>query len=491
MKKECSLLGLLLVPGVGLAARNRHCPKNVLLIAVDDLKPVLGCYGDSAARTPHIDALGADGVIFRRAYCQQAVSGPTRASLLTGLRPDEVGVTELNTWMRAKNPDVVTLPQAFREAGYETRSVGKIFHGAKNSLDERSWSEPPLLYEYARKEEYQLPVNKTGKKARAAEFADAPDSLYFDVRICNEALAQLDELSRSDEPFFLAVGFLKPHLPFCAPERYRRLHAGTDFALTESDRSRPENVPDISYHDSEELRGYTDIPNLGPISPEQEEELRRAYYACVSFTDDHVGALLDKLKALGIYDDTLIVLWGDHGYHLGEQSLWCKSTVYEAACRAPLIVKPAGRPQHRESEQVVEFLDIYPTLLDLCGIDDRYGVSGRSLRPLLEGRKMPKRYAVSQFQRPYPALFDAGKRRYMGYVIRDDRWMYVEWIDWKGRVVASELYDLSSDEFERRNLVGEPGCRSVEKRMNRALHRVLGKQKGVTGIAAGEFRKPE
>lgn len=491
MKKECGLLGLLLVPGIGVAARNKSCPKNVLLIAVDDMKPVLGCYGDPAARTPHMDALGADGVVFRRAYCQQAVSGPTRASLLTGLRPDEVGVTELNTWMRAKNPDVVTLPQAFREAGYETRSVGKIFHGAKNGLDERSWSERPLLYEYSRNEEYQLPMNKTGKKARAVEFTDAPDSLYFDVRICNEALAQLDELSRSAEPFFLAVGFLKPHLPFCAPERYRRLHAGSDFALAETDRPRPENVPDISYHNSEELRGYTDIPKLGPISPEQEAELRRAYYTCVSFTDDQVGALLNKLKELGIYEDTLIVLWGDHGYHLGEQSLWCKSTVYEAACRAPLIVKPAGPPRHRAPEQVVEFLDIYPTLLDLCGIDDRYGVSGRSLRPLLEGRNMRKRYAVSQFQRPYPALTNAGKRRYMGYAIRDDRWTYVEWVDLKGRVAASELYDMSSAEFERRNLAGEPRFRSVEKRMNRALHRVLGGQKGVTGIAAGEFRKPE
>ena len=491
MKRKYSLLGLLLVPGTGATARSKTCPKHVLLIAVDDMKPALGCYGDLAARTPYIDALAADGVVFRRAYCQQAVSGPTRASLLTGLRPDEVGVTELNTWMRDKNPDVVTLPQAFCEAGYETRGVGKIFHGTKNSLDERSWSKRPSLYEYSRNEEYQLPINKTGKKARAVEFTDAPDSLYFDVKIRQEALAQLEELSRSDKPFFLAVGFLKPHLPFCAPERYRKLHADLDFALADNDRSRLENVPGISYHNSEELRGYTDIPDLGPISPEQEEELRRAYYACVSFTDDNIGALIGRLKELGLYDDTLIVLWGDHGYHLGEQDLWCKSTIYESACRAPLIIKPAGRLQHRETEAVVEFLDIYPTLLDLCGVGDRYGVSGRSLRPLLEGRSVRKRYAVSQFQRPYPALTSLRKRRYMGYVIRDERWTYAEWTDRKGCVVASELYDMSSDEFERRNLVGEARCRSVENRMSRVLHRVLERQKGVTGIAAGEFRKPK
>ena len=270
MKRKYGLLGLLLVSGADTAARNKVRPKNVLFIAVDDMKPALGCYGDPMARTPHIDALAADGVVFRRAYCQQAVSGPTRASLLTGLRPEEVGVTELNTWMRAKHPDVVTLPQAFREAGYETRGVGKIFHGTKNSLDERSWSERPSLYEYSRNEEYQLAINKTGKKARAVEFADVPDSLYFDVKIRNEALARLEELSCSDEPFFLAVGFLKPHLPFCAPERYRELYAGRDFALADTLRARPENAPEIAYHNSEELRWYTDIPYLMPLSAEQE-----------------------------------------------------------------------------------------------------------------------------------------------------------------------------------------------------------------------------
>ena len=200
---------------------------------------------------------------------------------------------------------------------------------------------------------------------------------------------------------------------------------------------------------------------------------------------------MDRLKELGLYDDTLIVLWGDHGYHLGERELWCKSTVYEAACRAPLVIKPAGQPRHREVEEVVEFLDVYPTLLDLCGIEDRYGVSGRSLRPLLDGRSVRKRYAVSQFQRPYPALTSLKKRRYMGYAVRDQRWTYTEWVDLKGYVVECELYDMSPGGLERRNLAGEPRFGSVELRMSRALHRVLRNQKGVTGIAAGNFRKRE
>lgn len=478
MKRTLCLGCLLALP---LAARTADAPRprHVLLIAVDDLRPALGCYGDARARTPHIDALAADGALFRRAYCQQAVSGPTRASLLTGLRPEEVGVTELNTWIREADADVVTLPQAFRQAGYRTQSVGKIFHGTKNSLDRPSWSRPPLLYAYSRNEEYQLPENKTGRKAAAAEFADAPDSLYFDVRIRDEALKQIEELGRSEEPFFLAVGFLKPHLPFCAPRRYWEACAGGDFAIASTDRPRPENAPSIAYHNSEELRGYTDIPDLGPLSPEQEAALRRAYYACVAFTDELIGSLIGRLKQLGLYDDTLIVLWGDHGYHLGEQELWCKSTTYEAACRAPLIVKPAGRPQPRTVDDVVEFLDIFPTMLDLCSIGPcpQQRLSGRTLRPLLEGRRTGRhRYAVSQFQRPYPALTSRKKRRHTGYVIRDERWSYTEWVDLQGRITARELYDLSAESGERCNLAGTGARRSVCRRMARALHRVLNNQ---------------
>ena len=473
------------------AARNKVRPKNVLFIAVDDMKPALGCYGDPVARTPHIDALAADGVVFRRAYCQQAVSGPTRASLLTGLRPEEVGVTELNTWMRAKNPDVVTLPQAFREAGYETRGVGKIFHGTKNSLDERSWSERPSLYEYSRNEEYQLAVNKTGKKARAVEFADVPDSLYFDVKIRNEALARLEELSRSDEPFFLAVGFLKPHLPFCAPERYRELYAGRDFALADTLRARPENAPEIACHNSEELRGYTDIPDLMPLSAEQEAELRRAYYACVSFTDDNIGAILDRLKELGLYDDTLIVLWGDHGYHLGEQDLWCKSTVYEAACRAPLVIKPTGRPRHREVEEVVEFLDVYPTV-STCAASRtvtafRGGACGRCSTGGACANAMPS-VSFSVLIRRLRAL-RSGVTWAMPFVT--GRWTYTEWVDLTGRVAECELYDMSPGGPERRNLAGEPRFGSVERRMSRALHRVLRNQKGGDGHCGRRVREAE
>lgn len=456
-------------------------PANVLFIAVDDLRPALGCYGDSIAQTPHIDALAREATLFRRAYCQQAVSGPTRASLLTGLRPEEIGVTELGSYMRALHPDVITLPEAFRRAGYETCNVGKIFHGTKNSLDERSWSIPPKLYQYTRVDEYQLPDNKTGKKARAIEFSEAPDSLYFDVRIRDEALKRLSELSRSQKPFFLSVGFLKPHLPFCAPVRFRDLYAEKDFGLDSRTQARPIDAPAIAHHNSEELRGYTDIPDLGPLSAEQEKELRRAYYACVSFTDEQIGMLLDKLKELGLYDNTLIVLWGDHGYHLGEQELWCKSTTYEAACRAPLIIREPRQYGSRTVDTVIEFLDIYPTMLDLCNIQPEMHLSGKSLCPQLNGRKGGRSYAISQFQRPYPALTDRKKRRHMGYVIRDARWSYTEWRDLEGRTVACELYDLKSERQEQYNLYGK-GHHSVTRRLARNLHRILDRQRFSDGL---------
>lgn len=469
MEKCICLLPLLL--STPAAAQNPQ-PQNVLFIAVDDLKPVLGCYGNPLAITPNIDSLARDGVVFRRAYCQQAVSGPTRASILSGWRPEQVGVTELDTYIRAKNPDIVTLPQAFREAGYDTRGVGKVFHGSKNSLDEASWSQTPRLYKYSRNEEYQLGKNKTGKKAEAMEFVDAPDSGYFDVKIRNAAIGQLTELSRSGQPFFLAVGFLKPHLPFCAPKRFWDRYAAKDFAIDSADKTRPTNVPEIAYHNSQELRGYTDIPDLGSLIPEQEQELRRGYYACTSFTDEQIGLVIAELKRLGLYDNTLIVLWGDHGYHLGEQDLWGKATTYEAACNAPLIVKGYGKPG--TNNDVVEFVDIYPTLIDLCGIATLHPLSGKSLRPLLDGRHRRGSYAVSQFQRPYPALTKAAKRKHMGYVIRDERWAYTEWLDLQGMLVANELYDMSAERFEKKNMAGVPDYKRVERRMAKALHRVTG-----------------
>ncbi|MCF0175605.1 MAG: sulfatase [Bacteroidales bacterium] len=456
-----------------LQARERP---NVLFIAVDDLRPTLGCYGDRLAITPNIDALASEGTCFTRAYCQQALSGPTRASMFTGLRPEEVGVTELNTPMRQRNPDVVTLPQAFRENGYRTVGTGKIFHGDVNGADSLSWSVPPSRYRYNRDNEYMLPGNrKSGGKSVSFEFADAPDSLYIDH---GTASAAIDSLSRlGDEPFFLAVGFLKPHLPFCAPERFFDLYEKTDFGLASAQRDSIIDAPSISYHNSDELRGYTDIPETGPMTDAQEAALRRAYYSCVSFTDAQVGRLVEALKARGLYENTIIVLWGDHGYHLGERSLWCKSTNYEAACRVPLIVRVpqkylSGRgAAGKKAGDMVECVDIYPSLLELCGMNSLQPLSGSSFVNVLEGERGGKEYAVSQFPRPYSALHRASARRQMGYAIRDRRFRLVEWYDSSsGEQVATELYRLrGKSPVESRNLSGRRAFKADEERLSSAL----------------------
>lgn len=456
---------------LGCDSNGQHKQKNVLFILVDDMKPDIGCFGDTYAQTPNIDALGEGSTIYTKAYCQQALSGPTRASLLTGLRPDETGVTELNTWMRKKNPDIITIPQAFKEAGYETRSVGKVFHGKTNSLDSLSWSATPSLYSYTKNDEYMLDFNKTGKKAAACEFTEGPETNYLDVKIRERALKEMRELGAGDKPFFLAVGFLKPHLPFCAPKRFLDLYEKKDMSVN---CRRITGAPDLAYHDSDELRGYTDIPQIGELSAGQNEYLKKAYYACISFTDENIGILISGLKRLGLYDNTVIVIAGDHGYHTGEQGLWCKSTNYEAACKAPLIIKDAGQKHKNKVSTPVEFIDIFPTLGKMCEIKVPENLSGKDLNSLEKGKEY---YAFSQFPRPYGALHKAKLRTHMGYTIRDSRWRYVEWYDNEGVLTATELYDMKDSETEKENVSSDIRYKDIESRLSGQLKLYLNSYK--------------
>ena len=445
--------------------------KNVLFIMVDDLRPSLGCYGDSIAVTPYTDSLASVSTVYGRAYCQQALSGPSRASLLTGLRPEETGVTELGTWIRERNPDIVTLPQAFREAGYETVSVGKTFHGEKNTLDSLSWTTAPLLYRYTKTDEYRLAENRTGRKAASCEFTSEPEDGYLDVRIRNEAVNQLHRLSSGNKPFFLAVGFLKPHLPFCAPQRFLEPYRNTDFGGT--DTSRISGAPILSYHDSEELRGYTDVPQTGPLTPDQCSGLKKAYYSCVSYIDENIGILIGELKKTGLYDDTVVVLLGDHGYHTGEQGLWCKSTNYEAACRAPLIIHDAGQEHSDIVSAPVEFVDIFPTLAGMCGINAPDALQGKDLADMDPDMN---HFAFSQFPRPYGALHKASRRTHMGYTVRDTAWRYMEWYDLSGELAASELYYLGESGTETENMADSPEYGAVRDRLSEKLRTVFNLQ---------------
>ncbi|SFC52231.1 iduronate 2-sulfatase [Parapedobacter composti] len=467
--KLCLLLGIMLVNAVQMSTKGQQ-RKNILFLVVDDLRPDIGCYGDQRAYTPNIDKLAERGVVFRNAYCQQAVCSPSRTSMLTGLRPDETGVHDLQVHFRENLPGAVTLPQHFKGNGYFTASVGKIFHNSKRTLDSVSWTEEISPFDG---NTYVLPENRSGKgKQRATEMADVPDTAYSDGKIAEDAIRLLAEAGRTDNPFFIAVGFKKPHAPFCAPKRYWDLYERSAFGVVH--RERPVGSPELSFHQWQELRGYSDVPDAGPIPPEQEQELIHGYYACISYVDAQIGRLMDELETLGLSDSTIIVLWGDHGYHLGEQDLWCKSTNFELDVRVPLIIAAPGMAGNGSAtDAMVESVDIYPTLNELCGIP-MAGLSGISLRPLLAQPSMSWDYpAFSQFVRPYPAIHNSKRASHMGYSVRIPGWRCTYWYDLeKNTVAAKELYRLDNGgDMETENIVGKSArSRKAEKRLSYLLN---------------------
>jgi Arylsulfatase A and related enzymes len=441
---------------------------NVLFIVADDMRPTLGCYGDERAITPYIDNLARRSIVFKNAYCQQAVCNPSRASVLTGLRPDENGVTDLVTHFRQKIPDVVTLPQAFKNAGYTSIGIGKVFHGSKRTLDSVSWSVPSLVQSFTKQDEYYLPENRKGNaKAASYEFVAEQDDDYPDGKIANAAITALQQFRQSGESFFMAVGFNKPHLPFCAPRKYWNMYEGSDFSKM-SHKFKPLGAPDIAFHQWQELRGYSDIPKDGAIPSQKEQELWRGYYACVSYVDTQIGRVLSELERLDMSENTIIVFWGDHGYHLGEQGLWCKSTNYELDTRIPLLISvPDITDKGSHTSAIVEALDIYPTLLELCGLKSHHRLSGKSLTPLLENPNCRwEGVAFSQFCRPYEAITKQHPT-HMGYTVRIPGWRYVAWYDLNtGSVVNTELYDLKKGNIELHNLSGDKRYKKVEQKLH-------------------------
>ena len=482
---------------------------NVLFIAIDDLRPELGCYGNREVLTPNLDKLAATGLRFDRAYCQYAICGPSRASLLTGLRPDSLKIEEIDTFFRKTVPDVVTLPQHFKAHGYESLYVGKVFHPGQTD-DAISWSRPVKVPGKGGEGRYYLPESnaiakqrreeaeaKYGKSADlqgmtngpAWEAADVPDSEYPDGRTADVAIATLRELK--GKPFFFGVGFIKPHLPFVAPKKYFDLYDPAKLTLTDTPNP-PKDAPTIARHSSFELRTRTLVPTTGPIDEATSRELLRAYYACTSFVDAQIGRVLAELDALGLRDNTIIVVWSDHGWHLGEYGIWGKATNYEAATRVPLIVSAPGmKAAGHGTKALVEFVDVYPALCELAGLDLPKHLEGKSFAPLLtDADQKWKAAAFSQF--PSPALREWAARplspamrgtyfgpviadveatlrqehgdRYsaelfnqhlMGYSLRTDRYRYTAWIDRRNsdsEPLAEELYDHQTDPKETVNV---------------------------------------
>ena len=432
--------------------------KNVLFISIDDLRPTLGCYGDKTAITPNIDKIAEKGTAFYRAYCQQALCSPSRLSLLTGLRPNSTKVWDLNAHFRESVPEAVTLPQHFKNQGYLTRSIGKIFHGGgKPSKDPPSWSEDPL-YDQVRdpKLRYALPKNLKGNglKRDSTESAEIADNHYVDGKVCDSAIKTLRRYSKTSAPFFLAVGFRKPHLPFNAPKKYWDLYQREQIPkpLTSS---HPTNAPEIATRSWKELEGYTDIPSNGMIGQVKTQELRHGYYACVSYIDSLVGRLIRTLNDLNILKETVICIWGDHGYHLGEQGLWTKANNYELSVRVPLIFSiPMQKKQGSKPNGLVELVDLYPSICEACQIKIPPSLEGTSFIPLLnDPDKEWKNAAYSQFPRNRTRNRHTSHGEIMGYSVRTNTHRYTEWREWKtNKVIDIELYDHATDSNEMTNI---------------------------------------
>jgi iduronate 2-sulfatase len=428
--------------------------KNVLFIVIDDLRPALGCYGDPNASSPHIDQLAKRGMLFKSAYCQQAVCAPSRASFMTGRKPDHTKVWNLETHFRKALPNVVTLPQYFKNNGYYARQIGKIYHDPKAAQDPQSWSTAELLNVTTNKGKYVLDSNLLhAPKATVAEAADVADSAYIDGMVAEAAVKELRTVGK--KPFFLAVGFRRPHLPFGVPLPYWKRNAGKTFTVS-PDTARGLNIPGFSVHNSVELRGYTDIPDLGPIDGKLSEELIRGYYTSISFVDEQIGKVLAELKRQGLDKNTIVVLMSDHGFHLGEHGLWGKTTNSKIDTRVPLIVADPSQLKGKgtASNEVVQLIDLYATLTELCSLPAPQ-TDGRSFAGILKGKPFTDTgMAFSQF--PDNMKF-AGQPKVMGYAIHTNGFGYTEWIELKtGNILARELYDYGIDPAENTNVAEDP-----------------------------------
>ncbi|HNQ74347.1 MAG TPA: sulfatase [Verrucomicrobiota bacterium] len=447
------------------AAQPRY---NVLLLVADDLRPDLGGYGNRMVQSPHLDRLAAQGLRFDRAYCQEALCNPSRASFLTGLRPETLKVFDLATHFRDQRPDVVTLPQLFKQNGYVSLSIGKIFHVTNGNHDDpESWSEPPWhgprasarpvgsTPTAAAKPKSKKKKNITPDRSHTLPFdnPDCDDDDLLDGQIATQAIAVLNQIK--NQPFFLGVGFHKPHLPFVAPRKYWELYDPKQLQLA-SNPFLPKDAPAFASNEAAELRRYKDLPATGPIAEETARQLIHAYYACISYTDAQIGRVLHELERLGLHSKTIVIFLGDHGYHLGEQGTWTKRTNWEVATRVPLIIAaPGQKARNTGTEALVELVDLYPTLTELCGLTPPADLEGRSVRPLLEHPDATwKTAAFSIYPKTVPAM-----GRVVGRAMRTPQYRLVEWTATASGSKTYELYDEMADPAESVNLASQPAYR--------------------------------
>ena len=481
--------------------------KNILFIAVDDLKPLLSNYGEKQMITPNFDRLAAMGMTFTNAHVQYAVCGASRASVMTGTNPDKTKVWDLTTDFRKSSPNLISMPEHLINQGYETTAVGKIYHKGSSSPghDGKSWSMPHQLpknydpkygvptFEYYQNPETKKQFEKIIKEAEAkgikggqlrnyafkrlkpsTENADVSDTAYQDGIFTQTALQQLNDLEKTNKPWFLGVGFQKPHLPFVAPKKYWDLYDRSKIVLAKF-QQLSEGTPKFAFHSFGELKAFTDIDNkldIGDKVPEaKQRELIHGYMACISYIDAQLGILLDELEKRNILENTIIVLWGDHGFHLGDHTEWCKHSNFEQATRIPFMFAGPGVQKNQKSNHPVNLVDLFPTIFDLARVAQHPQTEGKSLVPLLDNdtsTNITMDFAYHQYKR--------GPR--MGYSIRTERYRYTEWHDDNYRsfknydaskIVGIELYDYEKDPLETKNFVNDAFYKSIVESLNKKL----------------------
>jgi arylsulfatase A-like enzyme len=466
MKEKILIISLFYIINSSLFAQESK--PNVLFIVVDDLRPELGCYGHNQIHSPNIDELAQSGLMFTRAYCNIPVCGASRASVLSGIRPNHQRFLNFSCWQDKDVPGVVSLPMHFKNNGYYTVSKGKVYHHISGD-GKGSWSETPWFPngDWLGWQAYVLPESQAKAEQRddgagingvSFEAPSAPDHIYPDGMIAEEAILELRSLKESGKPFFLGVGFLKPHLPFSAPKKYWDLYDFNDIDLPDW-MEKPIGAPDECMHNFNELREYVDVPDRGPMDKDFMRKLIHGYYACVSYADAQVGKVLDELERLGLAENTIVILWGDHGWHLGEHGLWCKHCNFEKVLRTPVILRTPGKLKNVKTDALVEYVDIYPTLCDLAGLDKPFHLQGKSFAPLAQNPNLPwKTEIFSRWQN--------------GETVISKTHSYTEWYnDMSGEVTARMMYDLINDPEETRNIVEKEENKDLVDKLSTKISR--------------------
>jgi iduronate 2-sulfatase len=461
-----SFAALLLLPCLAMAETSTEqstLQPNILFIAVDDMRPLTGSYGNKMVITPHIDALANQSTQFNKAYVSWPVCGPSRMSLMTGQRPEENGIINLKLKIREVNPDIVTLPQLLKNNGYVTAAVGKIFDPrnveSRAKDDPVSWTIP-----------YQTPkASLKGKDRLAVKSIDAKTEKFVDGNINNRGKKLLTQMAKNDKPFFLAVGYKRPHLPFIAPKKYFDLYDRSAFALASFQQTPKNSNAKYILNNNGEMLTYRPTPKAGEkiipypkgkFSEEHQRELLHGYYATMAFVDSLVGELLETLEKTGEADNTIIVFWGDHGFHLGDHGMWGKHTTMEQANRIPLMIKlPNGAIG--QFNKPVETLDLYPTLAELAQVKTTQTMHGQSLVAILKDHSasLEKEIAISQYKR-------GGA---FGYSLRTNQYRYTEWIDKNKKVVYRDLFDLDEDPLETLNIAEKKEIQSIVNELAKVL----------------------